>query len=292
LDKPVIVGSVEDGHPGPWAGELASHGVGIGRGMRATARGLRTMRDFTIHRERPRSEPPAIVAHPPPSARPIDSEAGQILGFRATMELLTGAGITVAPHVVLEEGVSPNDLPFGPPYVVKLADVPHRSDIGAVHIGVAAGELESSMALLRAVAVSHGLPDRVVVQPLVGVEGEAFVGVKGDSELGSLVLCGVGGIFVEILAQVSGRLAPLDLRDAEEMLDGIAATGVFRGARGRRPWAREPLARLLVAVGSLAAGSRSWLQTLDINPLAWTGERYVALDGLCVLRDECVADPY
>jgi acyl-CoA synthetase (NDP forming) len=286
LDKPVVIGSVEDSHPGEWARRLPSQGVAIGRGLRATARGLRTMGDFQRFRQRqPGQAAPATVPDVPrPGARLVETDVGLMLPFDSAMSLLTSAGIPTAPYVVVEADGDPGTPPFAPPYVLKLADVPHRSDIGAVRTDVGPDDIATTVAELRTLAREHGAPERVAVQPHVTIDGEALVGVQGQSDLGSLVVFGVGGIFVELLGKVSGRLAPLTACDAADMLDELAGTGVFAGARGRRPWDRAQLTDVLMATGRLAAGARHWLRSMDVNPLALTPEGFVALDALCLVH--------
>lgn len=286
LDKPVVIGSVEDGHPGGWARALPAQGVAVGRGLRATMRGLRTMGDFTRFTERRAGEvPPEPVALPRPAAAPVETAAGLLLPFDAAMSVLAAAGIPVAPYVVVEPGGAVEEvLPFAPPYVVKLADVPHRSDIGAIRTGVQPAEVADAVAAMREIARAHGAPERVVVQPQLNVHGEALVGVQAESGLGPMVIFGVGGVFVELLGRVAGRLAPLTRADAEDMLDELADTGVFAGARGRRPWERSPLVDLLTATGRLATAAQGWLRSMDLNPLALTDDGFVALDVLCLVQ--------
>ncbi len=284
LDKPVILGSVEDGHPGEWARELPARGVGLGRGLRATVRGLRTMRDFTMYTARPPATPPPVRPVPRPAAEPVATDAGPMLPFDVSMDLLAAAGVPVAPYAVAGPGTAVPDPGFGPPYVVKLADVPHRSDIGAVRLGVAREDLAAVVAELRCLARGHGVPQRVVIQPHLRVDGEAFVGVQGDSGLGPMVVFGVGGVFVELLGKVAGGLAPLTAADADAMLEEMEDTGVFRGARGRRPWNRDRLVEILTAVGAFAAGTSQWLRSADINPLAFTEEGFAAVDALILSR--------
>jgi acyl-CoA synthetase (NDP forming) len=287
LGKPVIIGSIEDGHLGDWARALPAQGVGTGRGLRATLRGLRTMADVVRHAEQPHDQPP-----PAPAASPLDaqhvvsSSAGPMLSFGATMDLMAGAGIPVAPYHLVGGGDDTTALtvPFDGPYVVKLADVPHRTELGAVRLDVSADALATVVTQLRGLALRELLPPSVVVQPQVPLDAEAFVGVQAEGGLGPLVVCGVGGILVELLGRVAGRLAPLSPAEADALLEELADTGVFEGHRGGRPWDREGLREILVAAGRLARATAPWLKTLDINPLGLGPDGFVALDGLCLVE--------
>jgi hypothetical protein len=138
---------------------------------------------------------------------------------------------------------------------------------------------------LRRLAARDGLPDLVAVQKMITAEGEAFIGVRGQSELGPIVAFGLGGVFVEVLGRVSGRLAPFTVADAAEMIAEFDDLGVLDGVRGRGAWDRDALAAILVQVSRLAASGHEWIDTFDINPLVFDGERFVAVDGLCLLRD-------
>jgi hypothetical protein len=164
---------------------------------------------------------------------------------------------------------------------VKLADVAHRTEHRAVIVGVEAPALPDAVASLRRIAASDGLPATVVIQPQLSSHGEVFIGLKGASELGPVVAFGLGGVFVEVLRRVSGRLAPLDAQDAEEMIAEFDDLGVADGFRGSPPWNRSLLVEVLVRAGQLVAGGRDWIESLDINPLIQTDDGFVAVDCAC-----------
>ena len=119
---------------------------------------------------------------------------------------------------------------------------------------------------------------------MISGHGEAFVGIKGESELGPVVAFGLGGVFVEVMGRVGGRMAPMTTDDATELIDEFSDTGVLDGFRGSPPWDRLPLASVLVAASLLAAGGRNWIESIDINPLIITADGPVAVDGLCLVR--------
>jgi acetate---CoA ligase (ADP-forming) len=278
------------GHGGQWLDDLRSrYGVAVGNGLRGCLRGLNTMATFV--RSRPDAQihdPGRVPAAPRPAVAAIAGESGPMLPFAATMDLLASAGIPVAPYHLVQHPADAGDVPFAGPYVAKLADVAHRTEHGAVRLGVAAGELDEAVAELRALAGRAGLPDLVVVQRLIEAEGEAFIGIRGSSELGPVVAFGLGGVFVEVLGRVSGRLAPFTAADAAEMIAEFDDLGVLAGVRGRRAWDREALAGILVRVSELASSGREWIETFDINPLVFSAEGFAAVDGLCLLRDHQV----
>jgi acetate---CoA ligase (ADP-forming) len=283
--KPIIVASYEASAFEPWTARLQAGGVALGRGVRATLRGLATMAEF-VRSPEPAADrvAPPVVARP--SCREIGSAEGLMLPFAATMDLLAGAGVPIAPYALVEGGqdVERMRFDFAEPFAVKLADVAHRTEIGAVRLGVARRDLPLAVERLRALADERSVPDRIVVQPMIEAEGEAFVGVDGSSPFGPIVVFGAGGVFVELVGRVSGRLAPLGREDALRMLDELGMPALFAGFRGRRPWDRERLADLLVGAGRLAAGAAGWVESIDVNPIVLGPGGFVAVDALCMVR--------
>jgi acetate---CoA ligase (ADP-forming) len=283
---PVIVASVEAVVLAPWTERLRSAGVARGRGVGPTLRALATMAAFIRSTKTgpDRRALPARISRPPTQA--ITTAEGSMLPFVQTMQLLEGAGIPVAPHHVVEpdEELRTAELGFPGPFVAKLSDVAHRTELGAVLKDLTASDLPGAIANLRQTAGRHSLCARVVIQPLVHADTEAFIGIETSSPFGPMVIFGVGGIFVEVLRRTSGRLAPLDRHDAQRMLAELDLPSFFVGFRGSRPWDRDQLADLLVAAGQLAAGASGWMESLDVNPLVLGSSGFVAVDGLCLLK--------
>jgi acyl-CoA synthetase (NDP forming) len=282
--KTFVVGPLA-GNGGLWLEDFRPDDVAVGNGLRGCLRGLHTMGRFVRTHPDARVRPPADVpALPRPDAKSIAVAEGLMLPFAATMKLLRDAGIPVSPwHLVAGDGpvTAP---PFDGPYVVKLADVAHRTEHGAVRVRVPADGLAAAVAELRQIAAADGLPPLVAVQPMVAGHGEAFVGIQGESELGPVVAFGLGGIFVEVMKRVGGRMAPMSDRDASELVDEFTDTGVLDGFRGAPAWDRAALAATLEAASRLAAGGRDWISSVDINPMIITPDGPVAVDGLCLVR--------
>lgn len=291
--KNFVLSAPDDGHIESGAQQLAKQGVVLARGAVAAARALRSMTDFSqAHKRHQASERvPVTAALPAPAAHDIvASEAGPMLSFAATMRLLSSVGIEVAPYRVVAAEQTDIVLPPGEKFVVKLADVPHRTDIGALRFNVASGAVKAAVEELRALAQRLDLPQAVAIQPQLRIDGEAFIGVNADSGLGPMVVCGIGGIFVEVLKRVCGVIAPFSHQDAAHALLDLDDTGVFKGLRGSAPWNRDRLAAAMVAAARLASGGQHWIASLDINPLAISADRLIALDGLCILQASSARD--
>ena len=115
---------------------------------------------------------------------------------------------------------------------------------------------------------------------MIASDGEAFVGADASGELGSVVLCGLGGIHVEALGQVDGRLVPVSEDDALDLVGSLDRVGVFTGSRGAEPWDRHALSGVVRSVSAIASSTRDWLLSLDINPLMRTSAGFVAVDAV------------
>ena len=95
---------------------------------------------------------------------------------------------------------------------------------------------------------------------------EVIVGIQRDPIFGPLVMFGLGGIYVEVLADVSFRLAPLTAADAEEMIDEVRSAKLLAGVRGAPAADRAALIDAIVRIGQLAADHPE-IAELDVNPL-------------------------
>lgn len=283
-DKPYFVSPLA-GVAGAWLDRYRTAGLGVGNGLRGSLRAAQSMGRYV------RSNPASFVDSPDlvtkiarPSAVLIDVPEGKMLPFADTMQLLADAGLPMAPFHLFAADQADFAVPFAGPYVVKLADVAHRTEHGAVKINVAATDLDNAVGELRAIAAKDGLLPLIAVQPMVKSAGEAFIGIQGSTELGPLVVFGLGGIFVEVLKKVGGRMAPFSQDTALSLIDEFTECGLIDGFRGQLQWDRAQLANILTAAGQLAAAGRDWIDSIDINPMLWTAEGYCAVDGLCLVK--------
>ena len=171
---------------------------------------------------------------------------------------------------------------IGLPVVLKAssAGIAHKSDQGLVRVGLAtAREVRSAFAELA--AASGG---EVLVSELVSGGTECVVGVSTDELFGPTVMFGLGGVFVEVLGDVTFRVPPFDVAEARRMIDEVRGAALLRGVRGRPRGDVRALADTIVRVGRLALEQSDRLVELDINPLVVQPKGVVALDALAVLR--------
>jgi len=286
-NKLTVLASVEDGEVAEWAGDCRKHGIAVGRGIRAAIRGLKAMDDFMRAAKRVKVAHDArIAAISRPDGQLVATAAGPILPFSSVMALLTQFEVPTAPYRIIrpQDPFSAAELPFPAPFAVKIADIPHRAEVGAVELSVNESSLAQTVERLRGLALSLRAPADIIVQPQIRFDGEVFFGVQSNADLGPMVFCGVGGTFVELLGEVTARLAPFVRQQAAEMITELNPA-VLRGFRGARPWDTEQLASIAVSLSRLAIACRGWLSSLDINPLVYGQNGFVAVDALCIVQN-------
>ena len=175
---------------------------------------------------------------------------------------------------------------IGYPVVMKVvsADIQHKTEAGGVLMGladateVAAGH-GSIMANARAYKPDSTILGVQVQQMLDSHDQEVIVGAVTDASFGKLVAFGLGGILVEVLKDVTFRLAPASEEDAGSMLDGIQAAEVLRGVRGAKPVDRGALSRIIVNVSELIDDFPE-IQEIDLNPVLANPAGATAVDAL------------
>ncbi len=181
---------------------------------------------------------------------------------------------------------------MGYPVVVKgcAAGVAHKSDVGLVALHLDDREAVVTAARTMQGVYRDGALDGFLVQRQARGRREVIVGGLRDAVFGPCVMLGVGGVAVEALGDVSFRLAPLDQRDALEMMDELRARRVFDAFRGEAAADREALVHVIRAVGQILLDHPRIAQ-IDVNPLVLEDGRPVAVDAHIALREGDEAAP-
>jgi acetate---CoA ligase (ADP-forming) len=180
------------------------------------------------------------------------------------------------------------------PVVAKAIspDVLHKTDAGALRVGIGGSEelVKACEEIVNAVEEQRpgALVKGVLVEEMVDEGGvEMFIGVEDDAQFGPLVVCGLGGIFVEVLEDVVIRRAPIDQREGHKMLAELKGYPLLTGARGGGRMDLDALVTALVRVSVFAYRHRGVLKEMDLNPVIVTkeGRGVVALDGMIVWNE-------
>jgi len=228
------------------------------------------------------SPPPAL----PSSARPVP--AGASLGEAEAKALLASAGVPVAEEKLAktaEEAVAAG-ASLGYPVVLKVAsaDILHKTEIGGVRLDLANADavyLAFAEIMERARKEKpQAKIDGCLVAPMIKGGVETILGVIDDASFGPVVMFGLGGIFAEVLKDVTFRVAPFGLDEARAMVREVNGFLLLDGARGRPKLDHEAVAKALSALSVYAAANAGTLRSIDVNPFIVLEKGAVAVDGL------------
>jgi acyl-CoA synthetase (NDP forming) len=235
-----------------------------------------------------------VLAEPARAMSPISAASLPVeaLGEIEAATLLAAAGV---PMVVArlarsaDEAVALADA-TGYPVVLKIVspDIAHKTDAGGVKLRLAdAAAVRAAFAQIMA-DVAERRPtarlDGVLVAPHVLGGTEILLGAKNDPVFGPVVVVGLGGIFVELFAETSLRLAPVDEAEARRMIGETRAGRLLAGLRGAPAGDLAGLARAVAALSRFAAAHAADVDSIDINPCLVTEDAVIGLDALIVRR--------
>jgi acyl-CoA synthetase (NDP forming) len=173
---------------------------------------------------------------------------------------------------------------IGYPLVLKASSpkIAHKTEKGLIRVDIR-NEKEAAEAFEE---ITQAMGDRegsVLVQEMVKGARELVVGLIRDPQFGPCVMFGLGGIFTEVLNDVTFRIAPLTKRDTLEMMQEIKSHKILGAVRGMEAADLEMLSEILINVGRVGL-EQERIKEIDINPLILRGSKPVAVDALMVLK--------
>ncbi|MEU7657760.1 acetate--CoA ligase family protein [Streptomyces lincolnensis] len=180
---------------------------------------------------------------------------------------------------------------FDGPVVLKIVspDILHKTDAGGVIVGVeGAAEVRAAFHKIIESAKAYNSEakiDGIQVQQMLPPGQEVIVGAVTDPTFGKVVAFGLGGVLVEVLKDVTFRLAPVSADEAQSMLDSIKAAEILRGVRGAQPVDRWAVAEQIRRVSELVTDFPD-IAEVDLNPVIATPEGAMAADIRVILTDE------
>ena len=207
--------------------------------------------------------------------RVVDGASEGYLSPDAIHEMLDAAGISRA-----REGVATTQgecveaaRAIGWPLVMKVVGPVHKSDVGGVVLNVRDQEtLVREFNRMMQIPETHAI---LLAQQLSGTE--VFIGAKREGAFGHIVMCGLGGIFIEALKDVQAGLAPLSKEQSLAMIRNLRSYKIIQGTRGKDPVNEERFAEAISRVGALVEAAPEIFE-MDLNPLLGNAEDVVAVD--------------
>ena len=238
---------------------------------------LASMQRFRDHLARPRFEEPVLIGDREAVREVLSAVTpGQhtFVTEEAASRTVAAYGVPVPPGGIATEASEAKQIAaeIGYPVALKIAspDILHKSDIGGIRLNIA-DEVELADAYEDILArTQRHMPDAIIrgvhVQKMTPRGREVIVGVNRDPQFGPLLMFGLGGVYVEVLRDVTFRLCPVSLEEARRMLTEIRGFGLLRGARGEEPADLEAIADVIVRISALVTETPEIVE-LDINPL-------------------------
>lgn len=262
------------------------------------ADGLNRLNQQRLWMERPEGKTPVYdVDHERAKQiiRKSISEGRAQLTTRESIDVLDAYGIRVCKSgfaTTEDEAVSIANS-IGYPVVMKMTSktTSHKTDVGGVRVNIQSEEqLRAEYQDLIAKLTEKGLIDGlegVIIQEMVKGSREMVCGIATDPQYGPMMMFGLGGVFIEVLKDVTFRIAPLTDVDAMEMIKSVKSYKLLEGARGTKPAQLDQIQETLMRLSQLVHDF-SFIDELDINPLLIsekTGEG-IAVDGRIKVRME------
>ncbi|CQH64159.1 acetate--CoA ligase (ADP-forming) (plasmid) [Halobacterium hubeiense] len=250
--------------------------------------------DFVTAQTRLTNQPSRtdLVADARKNATNVDLPRGQVLTWQESERLLNVYDIPVVETRlatdVQEAVAAAEDIGF--PVVLKIDSpaLPHRTDVGAVELGIDSAEAvraayEDVMDAALA-AIDEDDIEGVLVQPVVDDGVEAITGIAPDEVFGSLVSVGPGGVLVEALDESATLVPPFSRADARAAVEETALASLLRNRREGDALSVDAIVDFLIRIGELAAGVDT-VAELDLNPVVVTEHGPVAVDALVRTRE-------
>jgi acyl-CoA synthetase (NDP forming) len=216
-----------------------------------------------------------------------------VLSYSLTEKLLQAYGIALAPAMMAQsaqEAAQAADK-LGYPCVLKVCsvDIPHKTEFGALRIGLQSKEsvqkaYDEMLATVKAKKPDANIEGVLVQKQIKGVE--CLLGISRDEPLGPTLMIGLGGVFVEILADVAIRIPPISAAEARRALESLKGAKVFSGLRGAPPADIDALAEMAARLSWLAFDLGNDIAEMDLNPVVVlpAGQGVLAVDALVVIR--------
>lgn len=189
--------------------------------------------------------------------------------------LFAAAGIPMVREVTVstEETALETAMQLGFPLVMKVVGPIHKTEVNGVVLNVK--DMETVQREFQRLIKIKDTTSVLMAEMASGIE--LFLGAKYEDRFGHIILCGIGGIFVEVFKDVTSGLAPLTMCEATSMIKSLRAYPIIKGYRGKNGVSERKFAEIMVRLSTLLRFAVE-IKELDINPLLGNGEMLVAVD--------------
>lgn len=207
--------------------------------------------------------------------RIIDTCKNGYIDPAVVQKLLDAAGVKRAGEAVVTDrnSAAQKALELGLPVVMKVVGPVHKSDVGGVVLNIkdtdtVKAEFDRMIQIKDTTAI--------LIQPMLSGT-ELFIGAKRDDKFGHTLLCGMGGIFIEVLKDVQSDLVPVSQKEAEAMIKQLRSYKIFKGVRGQEAINEIKFAEIITRISALCLAAPEIFE-MDINPLLAKGDKIIAVD--------------
>lgn len=273
--KPVMVVSfISNSLTGQWRDHAERGGLPLVEDLERGLKAVRHLVDYAAFRRRLAGRPldagPGLTRNGAPA-----QDGGVTLTEAESKKILGAAGLPVTREALArtpEEAVRLAES-IGGPVALKIqsADIPHKSDVGGVFLGAKGAEAVERAARQVLKNAAQACPDAVIngvlVQEMVEDGTEFILGMTYDEQFGPLVVCGAGGVMVEIFKDAAVRLPPLEWDEVADMLRGLKASKLLEGFRGAAPRDVDALIECCVGFARFVAATDGQFAAIDLNPV-------------------------
>ena len=227
----------------------------------------------------------------------IESSKGtpRVITEESSKEILGEYGIKVPKYALVtnsDEAVQ-KSKEIGFPLVAKIVspDILHKTDVGGVKVGLSSED-----------EVKQGFDDMynrlkekfdvkgVLLEKMVPKGVELIVGLQNDSQFGPSIMVGLGGIYTELLKDVSFRVLPVSKSEAARMLESLRGKDILKGFRGSKPVDLDMLSEAIVNIGTLGVDMAGKYESIDFNPVVVYPDSYYVVDAKIILKDKSSDD--
>ena len=201
-------------------------------------------------------------------------------------QVLAAYGIPVTREILVEDRTSVEEAAtkIGFPLVMKgcSAEIAHKTEKGLIHVDIRSTS-EALTAFDEIMAGLEGYSGGVLIQEMIKGRRELVMGLTREAQFGPFVMFGLGGIFTEILHDVSFRGVPLNMYDAMAMMQEIKGHKILEAVRGMDAVDKVMLAEMLINIGRIGQDIKE-VHQIDLNPVILCGPKPVVVDALMILK--------